>query len=271
MPADAPCSRREEFHGPREGEVRIRRCAASRTARLGALADDDRRRRVARRCARVLGIDEERQIAGPALLDAGHAVDLDLAVALEAAPEALCQFCERQMTAVYRTRRPHEPAHAPRHGVAVRWKKLARCSSRSVDATACTRSARASGASAIIVRSDESGALASRSTARSRDPGGRRGRTGNARRCGTRSSTPRKIRAGKEDQRAGGDAARGCRPPARSDAAPSRARSDRASSSHRLRLGQDRRDRPDRRPRRAAARAAAVRRSIPRPSAASAP
>ena len=44
-------------------------------------------RRAERR--RVLGVGEEREVAGPGVLDAGDARDLDVAVALEPAAEAL--------------------------------------------------------------------------------------------------------------------------------------------------------------------------------------
>ena len=60
-----------------------------------------------RRCAGrpklggVLRVGEEGEVAGAGLLDAGHAVDLDLAVALEPAPEARRDVLELQASAVY--------------------------------------------------------------------------------------------------------------------------------------------------------------------------
>ena len=52
--------------------------------------------RVARSSCAVLRVGEEREVAGARVLDAGDAVDVDLAVAFEPAPETLGDVLELQ-------------------------------------------------------------------------------------------------------------------------------------------------------------------------------
>ena len=79
--------RREQFHGARERQVRIRRAQHRARRRLGALAENHRRRARRAQVRGIFGVDEEGQLARLRLLDAGDAVDLDLAVTLEPALE----------------------------------------------------------------------------------------------------------------------------------------------------------------------------------------
>ena len=52
--------------------------------------------RVARSSCAVLRVGEERQVAGPRFFDARDSLDLELAVAFEAATESLCDLLEFQ-------------------------------------------------------------------------------------------------------------------------------------------------------------------------------
>ena len=195
--------------------------------------------RVSRSCDAYFGLAKKVRSPGPACSIPATRVDLEIAVALEAAPEALCQLCERQMLGSIKPNAAGpKPAPARVTGVAVRWKKLARCSRCSVAATASTRSARASGATATIARSAESGALGSGVPLHLRETlPGARGPRGSARRCGRRSST-RRCWAREAASAPPRRSARGCRSPARIDGARSRARSIRRRISIAVRRGQ---------------------------------
>jgi len=79
--------RREQFHGARERQVRVRRAKHRARRRLGALAENHRRRARRSQVRRIFGVDEEGQLTRPRLFDPGKTVDLDLAVTLQPALE----------------------------------------------------------------------------------------------------------------------------------------------------------------------------------------
>ena len=112
--------RREQLHGARERQVRVRRAKHRARRRLGALAENHRRRARRAQVRGVFGVDEEGQLARPRLLDAGETVDLDLAVTLEPAPELRGNLPEFHCASIRS------------YGVRARWKNDARCSSWSV-------------------------------------------------------------------------------------------------------------------------------------------
>ena len=122
--------------------------SARANARYGSAARSDRagnagdcRRGNHRRCARVpervgvFGVGEERQVARAGILDGRDPRDLDVAVPLERAVEAGGQIAQLHVD------------------TAVRSKKVTRCSSRKVAATAWTRGSRCSGSSPSTRRS----------------------------------------------------------------------------------------------------------------------
>ena len=132
-------------HPDRAGEGQVRMGGADDRARQPR----GRRRRNHRRGARAAGrlrvfrVRQERQIAGAGLFDRRDPRDLDVAVPLEGALEARGQLAQ---------------LHAD---TAVRSKKVTRCSSRRVAATAWRRGSRSCGSSVSICRSSLNGALGS--------------------------------------------------------------------------------------------------------------
>src|SRR5436189_4015126 len=87
---------REQRNRFRKGEIRMADPQHRARSILGSLGEDYRRRQRPPELARVFGVGEERQITDAGSLDAGHAMDFDLAVAFETALETLRDFLELQ-------------------------------------------------------------------------------------------------------------------------------------------------------------------------------
>ena len=79
--------------GLRKGDIRLLVRSIAHGAVSAPFADDDGRRRVVRSSAAYFGIGEERQVAGPGVLDAGDAADLDAAVPFERHPSRSAMLC----------------------------------------------------------------------------------------------------------------------------------------------------------------------------------
>ena len=140
--------------------------AASRTAPLGRLAEDDRRRARRAQLGGVLGVGEEGEIAGRPRPRCRRRRGCRCRRRLRGGTRGARRCLEFQGVREYLTevgvrarqdavRRPWE------WSTAVRSKKLARCSRRRRSATSWTRCSRAAGSSAIARRSSVSGALPS--------------------------------------------------------------------------------------------------------------
>ncbi len=82
----------EQADGPRKRQIRIARAQHRARRRRRVVLEDDGRRARGRQRLLVFRIGEEGDVAGLGILDAGHARDLDLAVAFEPALQPIRQF-----------------------------------------------------------------------------------------------------------------------------------------------------------------------------------
>lgn len=132
---------RKKLNGAGERQIRVACAQYGEVSAVSCIASNDSGGACLFELDDVLGIREERELPGLSVLERCHAGNLDCTVPFQTALETVGNLLQLHVD------------------TALRWKKLSRCSSRRVAATACTLDSRTTGSRVRSFRNSANGAL----------------------------------------------------------------------------------------------------------------